>query len=193
VAVLGGGPERPSPASLARLHGRLVREQLVISEFAPGTPPQPHHYPRRNRVVAALAGAIVVVEAARRSGALITAREGLAAGREVLAVPGPIDSATSAGTNQLIREGAVPVTGCEDVLEVIGRPVSSPAPTGAGEEPGAGPDAALVDALSAGSAGIDELKVRTGLPLAAIRAGLVRLRLQGTVRACGGDRFSRVE
>ena len=195
VAVLGGGPERASPASLGRLYDRLVSEQLVVSEFPPGTTPRARNYPRRNRVVAALSSAILVVEAARRSGALITAREGLAAGRDVLAVPGPIDSATSAGTNQLIREGAVPVTCCADVLEVVGpvAPLSQDGSDAAAEAPLDGPDARLVDALSAGTTGIDELRIRTGLPLAEIRGGLVRLRLQGAVRACGGDRFCRVE
>jgi DNA processing protein len=195
AAVLGGGPERATPTSLSGLYDRLAREQLVVSEFPPGTTPRARNYPRRNRVVAALSSAILVVEAARRSGALITAREGLAAGRDVLAVPGPIDSATSAGTNQLIREGAVPVTGCADVLEVLG-PLA-PAPQKGQDVPPevapAGLEARLVDALSAGILGVDELRNCTGLSLPEIRGGLVRLRLQGAVRACGGDRFCRVE
>lgn len=194
VAVLGGGPERASPASLARLHSRLVAEQLVISEFAPGTPPRPAHYPRRNRIVAGLARATVVVEAAARSGALITAREALAEGRDVLAVPGPIDSPTSAGTNRLVQEGAIPVTGWRDVMPSLGLVASA-----GGEEshslfPTRDPDAdRVMDALVSGTAGIDELLERTGFPLAQLRDELLRLRLGGAIRACGGDRYCRSE
>ena len=191
IAVLGAGPELATPASLERLYRRIAGEQLVLSEFPPGTTPRPAYYPRRNRVVAGLAQAVVVVEAAARSGALITAREALAEGREVLAVPGPIDSATSAGTNGLLRQGAAPVTSVEDVLEVLGERPAARSPADA--TPADPEEAKLAAALAAGTSGVDELMKRTGMSLVQVRAALLRLRLQGTVRACGGDRYCRVE
>ncbi len=192
VAILGSGPERATPASLGRLYRRIAGEQLVLSEFPPGTTPKPAYYPRRNRVVAGLSRGVLVVEAASRSGALITAREALAQGREVLAVPGPIDSATSAGTNRLLQQGATPVTGCEDVLAMLGE-LPFPATAPADGRGGDAPDDRLVGALASGMAGVDELMERTGLPLVEVRAALLRLRLAGAVRACGGDRYCRME
>ena len=194
IAVLGGGPELASPASLERLYRRIAREQLVLSEFPPGTTPRPAYYPRRNRVVAGLAQAVVVVEAAGRSGALITAREALAEGREVMAVPGPIDSATSAGTNRLLVQGAAPVTGAEDVLGVLeGRPDGGDGGVSGEDAPADPAEAQLTAALAAGTSGIDELMRRTGMDLVQVRAALLRLRLQGRVRSCGGDRYCSVE
>ncbi len=194
VAVLGAGPELASPASLERLYRRIAREQLVLSEFPPGTTPRPAYYPRRNRVVAGLAEAVVVVEAAARSGALITAREALAEGREVMAVPGPIDSATSAGTNRLLVQGAAPVTRVEDVLGVLDeRPREDDGVVSRGAEAADPGEARLTAALAAGTSGVDELMRRTGMNLVEVRAALLRLRLQGRVRSCGGDRYCRVE
>ncbi len=119
LAVHGAGADVPHPPSHARLFGRITGEGLLVSEFVPGTRPLAHHFPRRNRIMAALAQAVVVVEAAARSGALITARLALELGRDVLAVPVPVDAETSAGTNALFRDGAPPALGAEDVLRVL--------------------------------------------------------------------------
>ena len=109
AAVLGSGVDVPSPARNRALHASIREHGVVVSEFAPGTRAEPHHFPRRNRIIAALASEVVIVEASRRSGALITAELALDLGREVRAVPGPVDSPNSAGANLLIADGADPV------------------------------------------------------------------------------------
>jgi len=120
VAVLGCGIDRDYPAAHAELARRICERGLVLSEYEPGVEPAPWRFPARNRIIAGLCRATVVVEARERSGALITADFALEEGREVLAVPGEITSALSAGTNALLRLGATPVTTAADVLETFG-------------------------------------------------------------------------
>ena len=110
AAVLGSGVDIPSPASNTKLYREIRKHGVIVSEFEPGAHAEPHHFPRRNRIIAALASDVVIVEASGRSGALITADHALELGREVHAVPGPIDRATSQGTNRLIAQGAAIVT-----------------------------------------------------------------------------------
>lgn len=106
AAVLGSGADVASPPRNAELCRKIRQAGVVASEFPPGARAEPHHFPRRNRIIAALATDVIVVEASRKSGALITVDHALDLGREVHAVPGPIDRATSAGTNRLIADGA---------------------------------------------------------------------------------------
>jgi DNA processing protein len=120
VAVLGCGIDRDYPRTHAPLAAAIACEGLIVSEYAPGVEPAPWRFPARNRIVAGLTLATVVVEARERSGALITADLALDEGREVLAVPGEITSQLSRGTNHLLRLGAVPVTSAADVLRVLG-------------------------------------------------------------------------
>ncbi|MFP3949154.1 MAG: DNA-processing protein DprA, partial [Longimicrobiales bacterium] len=119
LGVLGSGVDVPSPRANAALFRQLARDHLLVSEFLPGTHAAPHHFPQRNRIMAALSSAVVVVEAAARSGALITVDHALDLGREVLAVPGKVDSPTSRGTNAMIRDGASIVCELEDVVELL--------------------------------------------------------------------------
>ncbi|HIE5098032.1 DNA-processing protein DprA [Stenotrophomonas maltophilia] len=119
VAVIGTGPDRAFPDSHARLQARIAAEGVVLSEYLPGTPARPGHFPARNRLVAGLALATVVIEAAQRSGALITARLAAEAGREVCALPGSVLNPRAAGCHRLIREGAALVERPEDVLELL--------------------------------------------------------------------------
>jgi len=163
VAVLGCGVDRDYPAAHAELARRIAETGLVVSEYAPGVEPAPWRFPARNRIVAGLAAATVVVEARERSGALITADLALEEGREVFAVPGEITSPLSAGTNALIKLGAAPLTSVAD-LGV------EPAPPEAGSP--------LLELLPASA---DELVHRTGLPAAEIAAALVELELLGQV------------
>ncbi len=128
VAVLGCGIDRDYPAAHAELARRICERGLVVSEYEPGVEPAPWRFPARNRIIAGLCRATVVVEARERSGALITADFALEEGREVLAVPGEITSALSAGTNALLRLGATPVTRASDVLEAFGLEVAVAAP-----------------------------------------------------------------
>jgi len=128
-AVLGCGPDILYPSEHRKLADGVVASGAILTELPPGHPPAAHHFPLRNRVISGLVQAVVVVEARLRSGSLITARHALAQGREVLVVPGAIDSPTSAGTNALLRDGARPVLGVEDVFEALGdglTPGSSP-------------------------------------------------------------------
>jgi DNA processing protein len=172
VAVLGCGIDRDYPAAHAELARRIVATGLLVSEYAPGVEPAPWRFPARNRIVAGLCAATVVVEARERSGALITADLALEEGREVFTVPGEISSALSAGTNALLKLGATPLTAAADVLAAFGIE----------EEPPAGRDA-LLELLPATA---DELVRRTGRAAAEIAQALVRLELAGVVVAHAG-------
>ncbi len=119
IAVLGNGIDQCHPKSNAHIWNQIIKNGLVLSEYPPGTPARPTHFPLRNRIIAGLSKAIIVIEAQERSGSLITARLGAEMGREVFAVPGNIDSIYSKGTNRLIRDGANPYLEIEDVLEII--------------------------------------------------------------------------
>jgi DNA processing protein len=118
--VLGCGIDRDYPAAHTELARRIGESGLVISEYEAGVEPAPWRFPARNRIIAGLCPATVVIEARERSGALITADFALEEGREVLSVPGEITSSLSAGTNALLRLGATPVTRSDDVLEAFG-------------------------------------------------------------------------
>jgi DNA processing protein len=120
VAVLGCGVDRDYPAANAELARRIAEDGLIVAEYAPGVEPMPWRFPARNRIIAGLCAATVVVEARERSGALITADLALEEGREVFAVPGEIGSALSAGTNALLKLGASPLIDSADVLDVYG-------------------------------------------------------------------------
>jgi DNA processing protein len=178
VAVLGCGIDRDYPAAHAELaHAIVAAGGLVVSEYEAGVEPAPWRFPARNRIIAGLAAATVVVEARERSGALITADFALEDGREVLAVPGEITSALSRGTNGLLRLGATPATGVADVLEAIRLPPRA-APAAEPDDPAC---AAVLDALGAGAGTADELARATGLGAGRIATALTLLELAGRV------------
>jgi DNA processing protein len=178
VAVLGCGVDRDYPAAHAELARAIVASGgLVVSEYEPGVEPAPWRFPARNRIIAGLAGATVVVEARERSGALITTDFALEDGREVLAVPGEITSALSAGVNALLRQGATPATCVADVLDAIGleaRTVVATVP----DDPAS---AAVLEALAVGAGTADELATATGLPAGELATALTLLELAGKV------------
>ena len=181
IAVLGCGIDRDYPASHRELAARISADGLIVSEYAPGVEPAPWRFPARNRIVAGLALATVVVEARERSGALITADFALEQGREVFAVPGEITSALSAGSNALLALGAAPYTSSHDVLEALG----VNAPTVPAIELGA--DATRVlERLREFPAGADELQRSTGLDAGALAAALTELELAGAAAQDGG-------
>jgi DNA processing protein len=182
VAVLGCGIDRDYPASHAELAARIRATGLAVSEYAPGVEPAPWRFPARNRIIAGLCAATVVVEARERSGALITADLALEEGREVLAVPGEITSALSRGTNDLLRLGATPLTGSADVLELYGlAPIAAPA-----VDLSKSADTVLVR-LRDGPASADELARATGLEAAVLASALTELELAGVAVAAGGE------
>ncbi|MBY6350190.1 DNA-processing protein DprA [Rhodococcoides corynebacterioides] len=191
IAVLACGVDRAYPAGHTRLLERIAEQGAVVSEYPPGTTPARYRFLARNRLVAALADGVVVVEAGWRSGARNTASWARAVGRPVVAVPGPVTSASSAGCHRMIREGeAVLVTGAQDVVAEIG-PVGSE--MGASDERDslfgrrldALPETAArtLDALpTAGAVQPEEVSVTSGIPVAAVRSALVVLEVEGYAR-----------
>jgi DNA processing protein len=168
IAVLGCGIDRDYPAAHASLAGEIAQSSLIVSEYEPGVEPLPFRFPARNRIIAGLCAATVVVEARERSGALITADFALEEGREVFAVPGEITSSLSKGTNGLLRLGATPLTSAADVLESLGIECAPKEPA----------DHPLLELLPAG---IDELVRATRTGPAQVAATLLELELAGLV------------
>lgn len=194
VAVLGSGPDRPTPRSHAAMAAELVRKGCVLSEFPPGVPPRPHHFPRRNRILAALADRVVVVEAARRSGALITARLALELGREVWVVPSPIFSPVCEGTHLLLEDGARPVVTPARWSESLRRSEEAPPPPASSVEPGEAWDEvtrAVWRSLGGESRTLDQIVSRLGLSAPAALTALTSLELGGWVWRESGGRFQR--
>jgi DNA processing protein len=181
VAVLGCGIDRDYPRVHATLAAAIAQRGLVVSEYPPGVEPAPWRFPARNRIVAGLALATVVVEAREKSGALITADLALDEGREVLTVPGEITSQLSRGTNALLRLGATPATCAEDVLAAIGIDPKPRRP--ARLDPRLERiRAAVADTPIA----VDTLARRLGLPAGEVAAALAELELLGLVAQAEG-------
>lgn len=175
VAVLGCGIDRDYPASNAGLARRIAETGLIVSEYGPGIEPAPWRFPARNRIVAGLSLATVVVEARERSGALITADFALEEGRDVFAVPGQITAASSAGSNALLRLGAAPLLEPVDVLSLLGLDIATR------PEPPGELAAAILAVLREEPAGADELAGRTQASVGRVAAALVELELDGLV------------
>ncbi|MFG1929585.1 DNA-processing protein DprA [Mycobacterium sp. NPDC048908] len=194
VAVLAGGVDVPYPMGHAELLRRIGREGVLVTEYPPGLRPQRHRFLTRNRLVAALSGATVVVEAGVRSGAANTAAWAKALGRGVCAVPGPITSSTSVGCHMLLRGDATLVTRADEVLELVGhvgelaadlqRPTSRLDSLAANE-------LRVYDAFPArGARTVDELAVASGLPPTQLLGPLSMLEIAGLV-VCQGGRWKR--
>jgi len=157
----------------------------LLTEYPPGTPPRRHHFPERNRILAGLSLAVVVVEAAARSGALVTARLASEEGRDVLAVPGNIFSELSVGPNTLIRVGARPLLTPRDLFDAIG--------CEAGETQTKGRSQTLLDHITSGeSVTVDEIAARAGIDVSRVPTDLLVLELAGEVRREADGRYSRV-
>jgi DNA processing protein len=182
VGVLGCGIDRDYPAANASLSRRMEDGGLVVSEYEAGVEPAPWRFPARNRIIAGLCEAVVVVEARERSGALITADFALEEGREVFAVPGEITNALSVGSNALLRLGATPLTGSGDVLEALGVERAE-----AVADPDVSEAASRVLGLVRDTpAGADELVARASLQAGAVSVALTELELAGLVAAADG-------
>jgi DNA processing protein len=181
IGVLGCGIDRDYPRSHAALAERIREDGAVVSEYPPGVEPAPWRFPARNRIIAGLCLATVVVEARERSGALITTDFALELGRDVFAVPGEITSALSAGTNDLLRQGAAPLTRVGDVFAALGLEPEPP-PRLQVSEPAASVLALLADEACAA----DELARLAGRPSAEVAVMLVELELAGLVAEADG-------
>lgn len=179
VAVLGTGVDVPYPVGHRLLHRAIGEQGLVLSENPPGTRAGQGAFPKRNRIIAALAPVTIVVEAGFRSGALNTASQALELGRTVAAVPGPIDSDQSRGSNQLLRDGAVLIAAPDDALALLG--VSPPKESQ--ERPPLLPDSEqkVWDAIAEGFVATDHLPGATGLSIAECLAAITSLEILGLV------------
>ena len=177
VAVLGTGIDVPYPAAHAALHQRIAAHGLVLSEHPPGKRATPGSFPRRNRLIAALARVTLLVEAGQRSGALITAGHALDLGRTVAAVPGPIDAPQSAGTNELLRDGATLVASVADALALLGLT----AVRRQREAPSNDEERRVWDALAGGALDLDTLTTRAALPVRRCLQAVTALELAGAV------------
>jgi DNA processing protein len=186
VAVLGTGIDIPYPVGHRQLHRVIAERGLVVSENPPGMKAHKGAFPKRNRIIAALAPVTIVVEAGFRSGALNTASQALELGRVVAAVPGPIDSDQSRGSNQLLRDGAVLIAAADDALALLG---ISP-PKNASKAIPVLPDTELKvwHALAGGLTEIDSLPATTGLTMAECLAAITSLEILGLVEcSIAGD------
>lgn len=199
VAVLGTGPDRIYPARHHELAHEIAERGALVTEFPPGTSAIPGNFPRRNRIIAGLSVGTLVVEAAIRSGSLITARLAAAQGREVFAVPGSIHSPLAKGCHALIREGAKLVEDADGVLEELGslvaglygHPARGPAMTPA-SLPQMDPEyARLLEHMGFDPVSVDELVSATRLTAEEVSSMLLIMELQGTVAALAGGRYAR--
>ncbi|MBV8062177.1 MAG: DNA-protecting protein DprA [Nevskia sp.] len=204
VAVCGNGLDRIYPSRNRELAHAIAARGLLLSEFPIGVPPLPEHFPRRNRIISGLALGTLVVEAARESGSLITARLAAEQGREVFAIPGSIHNPLARGCHALIREGAKLVETVDDILaELAAQLPAARAAMAAGTEAAAGtpggaavsdPDQVRVlEALGFETLALDHLVGRLGLPVERIAAALLGLELAGQVAAGPGDTFTRLQ
>jgi DNA processing protein len=215
LAVLGGGLRRLYPPDHEQLATQIAQRGALMSEYPMDTAPIGRNFPRRNRIISGLSQGVMVVEAGRRSGALITADCALEQGREVFAVPGPVTSATSEGTHALLKEGARLVTGVEDILEELGLPCKplsvqgsgfgvqgncpqptapNPEPTGMLEHATSLPErerrvlACLADDRPSL---LDAIAAQSGLEVAAVSSLLVQLELKRLIQQLPGKQFVR--
>ncbi len=189
IAVLGTGADIAYPAANGALHAEIAERGLLLSEYPPGERANGGSFPRRNRIIAAVAPLTVVVEAGVKSGALITAGYAAALGRVVGAVPGPMDQPQSEGSNLLIRDGAQMIASVEDALALLGltRAVRMPR-----VEPGSD-EAVVWDAVGQGAADLDALCARCALPAQRCMAAVTALELAGAVEvSMAGDVRRRI-
>jgi DNA processing protein len=196
IAVLGSGVDRIYPPEHARLATQMQARGAIISDYAPGTPPDSANFPPRNRIISGLGMATVVVEASETSGAMITASFAADQGRDVFAVPGSIYAPQCTGTNRLIRDGAHPLIRFEDLLDVLqleyvqekqaARALLKP------EQSLSAAEAGLMRVLADEPQHVDEICAQSGLPIEQVSATLTLMELKGLVRQVGGMNFSLV-
>jgi DNA processing protein len=189
IAVLGNGADRTYPPEHDLLARRIEAAGALVSDYPPGTPPDAANFPPRNRLIAGLSLATVVVEAGAESGALLTAKYAAEYGRDVFAVPGGILSPMSAGCNRLIRDGASPALAPEDIfaeLEVTQTGFAAQARMLIPDNP---VESKILDALGAEPVHVDLLRARVGLPIEEVTSALAMMEIKGTVRPVGGMQY----
>ncbi|KQT12403.1 DNA-processing protein DprA [Ramlibacter sp. Leaf400] len=193
IAVVGTGLDRVYPSQHRDLAHRITGQGLIVSEYPLGTPPLSENFPQRNRIIAALGQGTLVVEAAVRSGSLITARMAAEQGREVFAVPGSIHSPQARGCHELLRQGAKLVETAQDVLEELAPATRAHHPRLAAVPAAPVKETSLLQALGHDPVGLDALIARTGTSAADLQAQLLEMELEGHVARLPGGLFQRLE
>ena len=200
VAVVGTGLDRVYPKEHRDLAHRIAQRGLLLSEYPLGTPPTPANFPRRNRILAGLSFGTLVVEAALKSGSLITARLALEQGKDVFAIPGSIHATQARGCHALIKQGAKLVESAQDVLEELAWPQAvlyaidsgADCASGTGENASFATETPLLQALGFEPTGLDALQARTGMDTPTLQGQLMQLELDGVVLRLPGGLFQRV-
>lgn len=196
IAVVGTGLDQVYPRQHLALSHRIARQGLLVSEYPLGTPPLAENFPKRNRIIAALSEGTVVVEAALRSGSLITARLAAEQGKDVFAIPGSIHSAQARGCHALLKQGAKLVETAQDVLEELRAPVTttpeSSNSSSSSEHAAPMREDEILSALGFDPVSLDVLVARTGWSPASLQARLLELELGGDVARLPGGLFQRV-
>ncbi len=198
VAIVGTGLDRVYPRHHRDLAHRIAKHGLILSEYPLGTPPLAPNFPKRNRIIAGLCKATLVVEAALKSGSLITARMAVDQGKDVFAIPGSIHSTHARGCHALIKQGAKLVETAQDILEEMAPTGYSVAAGGAQDSPDVSDDYSLDDtdplhsALGFDPIGLDALLARTGMNTASLQVRLMELELEGMVSRLPGGMFQRL-
>ena len=187
IAVLGSGLDRVYPGEHLELAETIGKTGAVVSEFGPGAPPLPEHFPLRNRIISGISLAVVVVEASENSGSLITARAALEQGRDVMAVPGSVLSGRNRGSHSLLKDGAKVVESADDILEELGWPAAALRPSVGDSAPNPLKTDPLLARMEAGEGyALDELAGVTGMTASRLLPRLMELELRGRVVVSGG-------
>jgi DNA processing protein len=192
VAVLGSGVDRIYPPEHSQLAEKMLSSGALISDYAPGTPPDASNFPPRNRIISGLSMATVVVEAGETSGALITAQFAVDQGREVFAVPGNILAPQSKGTNRLIAQGARPMLSGRDMLDILNMTRVTEQRQVRKSLPSDEVEASLLNILTHEPLHVDEISRQTNLPIERVSATLTMMELKGLARQVGGMNFVAV-
>lgn len=192
IAVLGSGVDRIYPPEHRQLAEQIMASGAIVSDYAPGTPPEGVNFPPRNRIISGLSKAVVIVEAGRQSGALITAAFAAEQGREVFAVPGNIYAPQSKGTNLQIQQGAIPLLDFQDILETLNLAMVSEHKEARVVLPSDATEARLFQILSSQPMHVDEIRSQTELPIDKVSATLTLMELKGMVRQVGGMHYIAV-
>jgi DNA processing protein len=190
IAVLGCGVDICYPAENRELREEIINNGCVISEYPPGTTPIPAFFPARNRIISGLSEGVLVAEAGKKSGTLITVNQAMEQGREVFSIPGNISSKLSEGTNELIRDGAIPVSDYTDVLFALGISQEKDVPQQKNSNFVLATDEKLVyDSLSFDPISIDMLFELTNLNPGRIHLTCAQLEIKGLARKLPGSRY----
>lgn len=192
IGVLGSGVDKIYPPEHRQMADRMMEQGAIVSDYAPGTPPDASNFPPRNRIISGLSLAVVVVEAGETSGALITAEFAAEQGREVFAVPGSILAPQSKGTNKLIQKGALPLLSINDLMQALNLTRMGDHKAARKILPADQTEARLMNILGAEPLHVDEIRNQTELPIEKVSAALALMELKGMVRQVGGMNYVAV-